>query len=578
MAVQGRRSNARLTIIGIIVAAVATILGGVLAGPIASQFFTNALPEQEIFARVADANNEPLSGAEVLLFFNGGPLSQITDANGSVTIKGNIAENTNVRMVVSKNGYEIHEETRKVPIQDVVNVRLANRSGGDGHVIFRVVDQVTKTPLSGAEIIIIVGVDILRQITDSDGIAKFALKFPETEKLDVQISVATDSYEIKSQISTIQPGAVRDILLNGANTSLEVANITPLPSSNTQSTAITSNTAVTVGDVLAQDIDGVCLNSINFGQTIECEIKQPEEVHKYSLTLAVDDRIFVRSVRMSETLQPWIRIFDPQNNLVCEQWSERVTDIECVAPRSGEYRIDIADASRERKEVGKYTLFLQRLNRPGKVLSIEYGRPITNFISRSAKVDSYFFAANAEDRVILRAIRTLETFQPWVRIYGPDGLLVCEAHNERWIDFHECTFPRTGNYTILMSDGSRSRRETGSYQLYMQRLNFPDNYEIVTVNQDTPGTIVEVGQINTLLLQGQADEKVIIKASRASETVHPWIRVYQSDGRLVCEAYGEREAKQECLLPRTGQYTILVSDGSRERKEIGQYIFSLSKP
>jgi hypothetical protein len=266
--------------------------------------------------------------------------------------------------------------------------------------------------------------------------------------------------------------------------------------------------------------------------------------------------------------------------LICEKFSERLVDmLHCDLPRSGTYTLQVADASRERTETGNYRLYLQRLNQPGTVQPLAFGEMVTRTISAATQIDTFTYTGKVDDKIMIRMNRTAETTQPWVRMYAPDGKLACEGYAERLIDALVCTLPRSGSFTLIVSDASRSRTETGTYTRYMQRLNYPGNAQAIAFGQTIAGSIGTATQIDTYSFEAKADDKAQFRMTRTAETLHPWIRVYAPTGDRVCEGYNERLADiSNCNLPRSGIYTILISDSSRDRIETGGYTLYLAHP
>src|SRR5207247_152768 len=110
---------------------------------IASLILARNIPEQEVAIRVAETDGSPIGGAEVLLFYQGGPVTQVTDSSGIANIKARLPEGSNVRIITRKDGYEIQERFIQLPVNDAFDIRLNRRSGGNANVIFRVIDDLS---------------------------------------------------------------------------------------------------------------------------------------------------------------------------------------------------------------------------------------------------------------------------------------------------------------------------------------------------------------------------------------------------------------------------------------------------
>jgi hypothetical protein len=229
-ATRGRRpSPNRTTLVIAIIGAVATILGGIFAGPIILRLLPGSTPRTEqLTVRVAESSGASIAGAKVLLFFQGGPLSQITDTNGSVNFTVNSSEPVNARLVVETNQYKIYEQEVQIPRDKTVNVHLENRTGSDESVIFHVVEDAAGKPIVGAKILLLVQGDVMNETTDSNGVSKFTLSFPAEGKLDVKMSINTKEYQVNDQNITLTPNKVQDIRLSSNSNELRMSEVTPV--------------------------------------------------------------------------------------------------------------------------------------------------------------------------------------------------------------------------------------------------------------------------------------------------------------------------------------------------------------
>ncbi|MGK7883303.1 MAG: hypothetical protein AB4057_01595 [Crocosphaera sp.] len=93
-------------------------------------------------------------------------------------------------------------------------------------VIFRVVNAQTNKAVSGAAVVLLTNGDIHRQVTDSFGITKFSLQFPDG-KAESRISVETIGYKTNDQIVTFLPNTVQDVRLDPESQTIEILPISP---------------------------------------------------------------------------------------------------------------------------------------------------------------------------------------------------------------------------------------------------------------------------------------------------------------------------------------------------------------
>lgn len=180
--------------------------------------------KNQIAIRVADSTGASVFGAKVLIFFQEGAFSQYTDANGTA-IFNNINTTESIRLIVETDQYEIYEQQVQLPRDKSLDIRLKKRSGNQGSIIFRVIDDTTGIPIPGVKVLLLVEGDVLSEATDSNGISKFTLKFPEEGKLDARMSVSTNAYEINDQTITLLPNRVQDVRLSPSKDTLTIAEV-----------------------------------------------------------------------------------------------------------------------------------------------------------------------------------------------------------------------------------------------------------------------------------------------------------------------------------------------------------------
>ena len=69
--------------------------------------------------------------------------------------------------------------------------------------------------------------------------------------------------------------------------------------------------------------------------------------------------------------------------------------------------------------------------------------------------------------------------------------------------------------------------------------------------------------MDAFVFDGLNNEQVQITVARTSGDIWPQIRLYDPSGLLLNEQSGPSSSEITQLLPATGTYTILVSDGFR---------------
>jgi hypothetical protein len=221
-------------IIVAIIGAIALIISALIASPLILRVFPgNSDATEKTMVRIADSNGKSISKAKVLAFYHDDSEMQYSDSNGVASFM--LPKSGDLRVIVETDHYEIHEQEIKLPRRKPIDVRLKELQGSDASVIFRVVDDATSAPIPGAKVLLLVNGDVISQITDSNGITKYNLAFPEANKVDTQMTVNTEDYEIVDQLVTLTPNKVQDVRLDPVNKTLQLAEVTITNQLSTQS-------------------------------------------------------------------------------------------------------------------------------------------------------------------------------------------------------------------------------------------------------------------------------------------------------------------------------------------------------
>jgi hypothetical protein len=209
----------------------------------------------------------------------------------------------------------------------------------------------------------------------------------------------------------------------------------------------------------------VCPKSIEFGETIECEINPETDTKSLQFEGKANDRVAVRMSRTTGRLLPQFIVYSPDGNEVCgsviSEWG--VNGADCKLPADGNYKIDTYSLRKE--STGRYRLYVQSLNNPGRATSIALGGSVTGAIEPKTDSDTYIFIGKANDKVSIRMSTTSGNMvSPQFGVYGSDGLNVCSSGpGQNRVNEALCTLPDHGQYAIIT--WSRDYSTSGSYTL-----------------------------------------------------------------------------------------------------------------
>ncbi|HEX6290377.1 MAG TPA: hypothetical protein VFZ66_14400 [Herpetosiphonaceae bacterium] len=206
--------------------------------------------------------------------------------------------------------------------------------------------------------------------------------------------------------------------------------------------------------------------------------------------------------------------------------------------------------------------------------ALDFGETMQCTIDLAGEIDMHTFTAAIDDVVKVRMTRISGTLNPAVHIYDPDGANMCSAFtSEKIVEINNCVIPRAGIYTLHASDTYRTN--TGTYNLYIQRLNNPGNTQPIGFGQILTGTITSAAEINTYTFLSSGGGSARIKMSRTADDLRPRIRIYDPAGTNICSAFTSGSVAEitSCPLASRGTYAILADDnGSR----VGSYTLELA--
>ena len=296
--------------------------------------------------------------------------------------------------------------------------------------------------------------------------------------------------------------------------------------------------------------------SLNFGQTLYGSILTPAQMNSYTFSASANDKVLVRMSRSSGSLWPGLRLYDPSGIQICDGSGVTTAEIAtCTLTSDGTYTIQAYD-SYNGTYTGSHYIYLQRLNNPGSPTSMSFGNTVSGSILTPAQMKTYTFSANANDKVLVRMEISSGSLWSGLRLYDPSGIKICEGGSE----IATCTLTGTGTYTILAFDGYDGT-DTGSYYVYMQRLNQPGNATSLNFGQTLYGSILTPAQMNSYTFSASANDKVLVRMSRSSGSLWPGLQLYDPSGIQICDGSGVTTAEiATCTLTSDGTYTIQAYD------------------
>ena len=210
--------------------------------------------------------------------------------------------------------------------------------------------------------------------------------------------------------------------------------------------------------------------------------------------------------------------------------------------------------------------------------SLAFGMTYQCSIDTPAETDTYTFSASAGDKAFVRMSTASSYLYPGLKLYAPDGTTkLCENTGLFLAEIASCTLPSTGTYSVQASDSSGGSN-TGTYGIFVQRLNNPGNTTAIGLGHTISASIDAVAETDSYTFAASAGDKAFVRMSTASSYLYPGVRLYGPDGTKLCDNSGLFLAEvASCSLPSTGTYTVLAFD-SDDGSHTGTYDLSIALP
>lgn len=320
--------------------------------------------------------------------------------------------------------------------------------------------------------------------------------------------------------------------------------------------------------------------SLPFDQVQTGTIGSAAQSSTYTFSGTVNGTVDFTIVTTSGTLSPKIRLYSPAGQLVasasafaCNGSTQEMNTV--TLPASGTYVVLVGDCADT--NTGNYDLYMQLTENPVGAANLPFGQVVSGTISAAAQSYTYTFGANAKDVVDFTLATTSGSLSPKIRVYNSLGVLIGSASafacNGFTQELNTLTLPTSDIYTVLVGDCSDIN--SGSYDIYMQRLNNPSGAPMFLLAQTQTGNLASATQSTSYIFSASANDVFDFTVLTTSGSVSPKLRLYNPTGSLVASASafacnGASQEMNAVTLPASGTYTLLVGDCSDT--QTGNYI------
>ena len=315
----------------------------------------------------------------------------------------------------------------------------------------------------------------------------------------------------------------------------------------------------------------------------------------WNFTANAGDSIVLKMGQTSDTnnFDPWIRLYGPDGALVASSTDTAAAEVTIRATNSGTFLVVVANNPYYSDAAGgTYVLTLAKTGSPIVVSPGDEGGPMTNGVVHQGNLpvgdlDLWNFTANAGDSIVLKMGQTSDTnnFDPWIRLYGPDGALVASSTDTAAA---EVTIRATNSGTFLVVVANNpyySDAAGGTYVLTLAKTGSP----IVVSPGDEGGPMTNgvvhqgnlpVGDLDLWNFTANAGDSIVLKMGQTSDTNNfdPWIRLYGPDGALVASSTDTAAAEVTIRATNSGTFLVVVANNPYYSDAAGgTYVLTLAK-
>ncbi len=294
-------------------------------------------------------------------------------------------------------------------------------------------------------------------------------------------------------------------------------------------------------------------------------------------------------VRMGEgasggTLYPWLRIYRPDGTLADNSSGAFAAEVATTATASGTYLVVAGDGNSSLAGTDSYRLTLAKTGSPVTVSPGDDGGPLTNGALHTGAItegdlDLWTVTASPGEAIVVRMGEgtASSAFYPWLRIYGPTGILRASGSGAFAAEV-AIAADSAGTYLVVAGDGNSSLAGTDSYRLTLAKTGSP-----VTVSPGDEGgpllaaltpAFIEEGDIDAWTISYTAGANILVTMEDMTPGVgalYPWLRIYGPNGALVQSRSGSLYAQLSVVAPVSGTYLIVAGDGNSSLAATGPY-------
>ena len=249
------------------------------------------------------------------------------------------------------------------------------------------------------------------------------------------------------------------------------------------------------------------------------------------------------------------------------------------ASQTGTYTLMVQDGTSRREQVGNYEIhFVKSLgaNENGSLIN---GSSVSGDITLG-DLDTWTFSASAGERLHIQLSDVdRNNYFPWMVLYSPEGERLSQSGNYSVASIRNLLATQTGTYTLLVQDGTSRRDQTADYEIYFAKSLGANEHGKLSGAGSYFETVTQ-GDLDTFTFDGAVgDEVTLVMREIDAINLYPFMTVHSPDGSYLTNAGDYSSAGLYNLsLPMDGTYTLVLSDGTSGKDQIGDYVLEFNLP
>ena len=291
----------------------------------------------------------------------------------------------------------------------------------------------------------------------------------------------------------------------------------------------------------------------------------------FTFTANAGDGVQIRAVETAGvSFVPRLSLFRPDGFNIAASFGDTVAALTYAVTQDGVHTVLVSDGSQLGDQVGAFTVHFTRAPGANEGGVLPNGGEVVGFID-VGDLDSYTFDASAGDGIQIR-VSDIDTdvWVPQVHVYRPDGFrILAPFGDDVALLVYSATI--TGTHTIVVTDTSINRDQSGTYRIYYTRAPGA-NADGALVNGGVRAGQIDQGDLDSFTFEAQPGDGVQLRiADTGPGDFVPAFSIYRPDGFRILAPSGADVAAAVYDITLGGTHTVVVADGSAEGNQRGDY-------